>query len=363
MRFYLLLLLFGLTAEIVLSTILLATSSRELTFRENRLYKRLVKRQLQDCIPENCAVPNCGRDFVAMRLPNECCEKCVRKCYQSIAQQNPQAPQTQYGYDRYPYQNQPQYQQPQYQQPQYQQPQYQQPRVDVYIFGPDDGAKVSEGQSIYFDCEVVAPYQQNIQPRWLRQGNQPLPFKARSSPLEGNRKIVRLAIADATASDAGRYECSAGTGNPADQASIDLQVTAGGQYPRPAQPAPYNPYGDQSGYNQQYPYYPPSNYPQPPQQPSYPYDTNPYPPAQPNPPPYNDPYNQPGYPYSNENQPQPRPETNDDQSGTNEDANNVPRTDQATTPPESEKPAPSEKEPDDDAGAEYDGDYDDENAR
>ncbi|CAF1006421.1 unnamed protein product, partial [Didymodactylos carnosus] len=47
MKFYLLLLLIGLAAEVTLSAKLLARSSRELTFRENRRYKRLVKRQLQ----------------------------------------------------------------------------------------------------------------------------------------------------------------------------------------------------------------------------------------------------------------------------------------------------------------------------
>jgi len=42
--------------------------------------------------------------------------------------------------------------------------------------------------------------------------------------LPGNRKLARLTIPDATQSDAGRYECSAGTGNSNDVASIDLQV-------------------------------------------------------------------------------------------------------------------------------------------
>ncbi|CAF1624903.1 unnamed protein product [Didymodactylos carnosus] len=295
---------------------------------------------------------------------------------QSIVQQDPQS---QYGYDRYPYQR-PQYpSEPSYpySPPQQQQPQWSQPRVDVYIFGPDDGAKVSDGQSIYFDCEVVAPYQQNVQPRWTRQGNQPLPYKARSAPLEGNRKIVRLTIPDASSSDAGRYECNAGTGNAADSASIDLQVTAGGQYPRPAQPAqpaqPYNPYGDQSGYNQQYPYYPGGyNYPQQPQQPpqpqpNYPYDSN-YQPAQPQPPAY-DPYNQPGYPYSNENPQQPpnkQPESppaqdaNDDDSDTNEDEDDAPEAAKTTVPAPVEPAKPSAPEPADDAATDYDEGYDDE---
>ena len=54
---------------------------------------------------------------------------------------------------------------------------------------------------------------------------QPLPYKSQSTVLAGNRKLARLTIPDATPSDAGRYECSAGTGNPSDQASIDLQVS------------------------------------------------------------------------------------------------------------------------------------------
>lgn len=52
-----------------------------------------------------------------------------------------------------------------------------------------------------------------------------MPYKAQSTSLPGNRKLVRLTIPDATPSDAGRYECNAGTGNSADQASIDLQVS------------------------------------------------------------------------------------------------------------------------------------------
>jgi hypothetical protein len=57
------------------------------------------------------------------------------------------------------------------QQPAYD-PYAQQSRVDVYIYGPDEGARVSNGQSIYFDCEVIAPYNQQAQPRWSRAGNQ-----------------------------------------------------------------------------------------------------------------------------------------------------------------------------------------------
>ena len=53
---------------------------------------------------------------------------------------------------------------------------------------------------------------------------QPLPFKVQSTTLTGSRKLARLTIPDATQSDAGRYECNAGTGNANDQASIDLQV-------------------------------------------------------------------------------------------------------------------------------------------
>lgn len=44
--------------------------------------------------------------------------------------------------------------------------------------------------------------------------------------LPGSRKIARLTIPDATRSEAGRYECNAGTGNPTEQTSIDLQVSA-----------------------------------------------------------------------------------------------------------------------------------------
>jgi len=164
-------------------------------------------------------------------------------------------------------------------------PYSQQGRVDVYIYGPDEGARVSSGQSIYFDCEVTAPHNQYGQPRWSRAGNQPLPHKAQTTALQGHRKIQRLAIPDATYSDAGRYECSAGTGNPADQASIDLQVTEGGYYPRP-QPQP-----------QPQPHYPP-------------YD------------PYNQyPYNQPGYHPSQPHpqpQPQPQPQPGDGEEGGDE---------------------------------------------
>ena len=121
-----------------------------------------------NCDRRACNVPNCGKDFVAAALPGECCEKCVPWEYaSSLGIQYPQAPpqpvydpRTQQGY---PYNNQYSYNQPQ---------QYQPQRVDVFIFGPEDGARVSTGQSIYFDCEVVSPYNQYAQPRWSRSGNQ-----------------------------------------------------------------------------------------------------------------------------------------------------------------------------------------------
>jgi hypothetical protein len=120
-----------------------------------------------NCDRRTCNVPNCGKDFVAAALPGECCEKCVPWEYAaSLGIQYPQAP-PQPVYDPRAQQAQ-QYNQYPYNQPQ----QYQPQRVDVYIFGPDDGARVSSGQSIYFDCEVVSPYNQNAQPRWTRSGNQ-----------------------------------------------------------------------------------------------------------------------------------------------------------------------------------------------
>jgi hypothetical protein len=125
-----------------------------------------------NCDRRTCIVPNCGKDFVAAALPGECCEKCVPWEYAaSLGIQYPQAPpqpvydprtQQGYQYNQYAY-NQP---------PQYQPQQQQAQRVDVYIFGPDDGARVSTGQSIYFDCEVISPYNQYAQPRWSRSGNQ-----------------------------------------------------------------------------------------------------------------------------------------------------------------------------------------------
>jgi hypothetical protein len=120
-----------------------------------------------NCDRRTCNVPNCGKDFVAAALPGECCEKCVPWEYAaSLGIQYPQAP-PQPVYDPRAQQAQ-QYNQYPYNQPQ----QYQPQRVDVYIFGPDDGARVSSGQSIYFDCEVVSPYNQYAQPRWTRSGNQ-----------------------------------------------------------------------------------------------------------------------------------------------------------------------------------------------
>ena len=112
-----------------------------------------------NCDRRSCQPTNCGKDFVAAALPGECCEKCVPLEYAaSLGIQYPQAPVA--PQPVYPYQ--------QYNQA----PQYQPQRVDVYIFGPDDGARVSTGQSIYFDCEVVSPYNQYAQPRWSRAGNQ-----------------------------------------------------------------------------------------------------------------------------------------------------------------------------------------------
>ncbi|CAF1138771.1 unnamed protein product [Adineta steineri] len=291
---------------------LLASSSRQLNRRETKLVKRLVKRQaLNDpnCDRRTCNVPNCGKDFVAAALPGECCEKCVPWEYaSSLGLQYPQAPpppqpaydpraQQAYPYNQYPY-NQPQ--------PQPQPQQYQPQRVDVYIFGPEDGARVSAGQSIYFDCEVVSPYNQYAQPRWSRSGNQPLPYKVQSTTLPGNRKLARLAIPDATQSDAGRYECNGGTGNANDQASIDLQVTEGGYYPRqPAQPQP------QPQPQPQYPPYDPYN--------QYPYNQPNYYPAQPQPQPQPQPRPQP----QPQTQPPPQPAADDggnDEGDEGEDA-------------------------------------------
>lgn len=191
MKFILVALILCTTVYVVCGEKLLASSSRQLNRRETKLVKRLVKRQVlsgkkkekkrcvwfffivfcqwldPNCDRRTCNVPNCGKDFVAAALPGECCEKCVPWEYAaSLGIKYPQAPpqpqydpRTQYNYN-YPYQQQPAYQQ------------QQQQRVDVYIFGPDDGARVSSGQSIYFDCEVVSPYNQYAQPRWSRSGNQ-----------------------------------------------------------------------------------------------------------------------------------------------------------------------------------------------
>ncbi len=97
-----------------------------------------------NCNPRACAVPNCGKDFVAATLPGECCERCVPWEYAASLG------------IRYPQPG----------------PQPGQNRADVYIYGPDEGARVSDGQSIYFDCEVTSPYNPNAQPRWSRAGNQ-----------------------------------------------------------------------------------------------------------------------------------------------------------------------------------------------
>jgi hypothetical protein len=244
---------------------LLASSSNQLTRQETNLFKRLIKRQAYNdpnCDRRSCPTPNCGKDFVAAALQGECCERCVPWEYaQSMGLPYKQGPQ--------PVQDpraQPRSYDP-YGQPQQQQ---QQNRADVYIYGPDDGARVSSGHSIYFDCEVSSPYNQYAQPRWTRAGGQPLPPKAQSTPLAGNRKIARLTIPDTTHGEAGRYECSAGTGNPSDQASIDLQVTDGGYYPR-AQPQPqpqpqypgYDPYNQPRPQLHPQPHHPQPHHPQP----------------------------------------------------------------------------------------------------
>jgi len=111
-----------------------------------------------NCDRRACAVPNCGKDFIATALPGECCERCVPWEYaRSAGLAYPQGPQA--------------IQDPRSQQRPYD-PYNQQNLVNVYIYGPDEGARVSPGQSIYFDCEVIAPYNQNAQPRWSRAGNQ-----------------------------------------------------------------------------------------------------------------------------------------------------------------------------------------------
>jgi hypothetical protein len=115
-----------------------------------------------NCDRRACAVPNCGKDFVAAALQGECCERCVPWEYASSLgipyKQGPQAVQDPRGQQR-PYDP-------------YSQQQQQNRAADVYIYGPDEGARVSSGQSIYFDCEVNAPHSQHAQPRWTRAGNQ-----------------------------------------------------------------------------------------------------------------------------------------------------------------------------------------------
>ncbi|CAF3624473.1 unnamed protein product [Adineta steineri] len=295
-------------ATIYVASSRLLSSTEQLVNRpEINLLRRLVKRQAYNdphCDRRACAVPNCGKDYVATTLQGECCERCVPWEYaRSLGipyTQGSQGPQAQNSY-RPQQQPQPQPQPQPHYDPYAQQPQQQQ-GVDVYIYGPDEGARVSSGQGIYFDCEVVAPYNQHAQPRWSRGGNQPLPHKAQSTVLSGNRKLARLTIPDANHGDAGRYVCSAGTGNPRDETSIDLQVTDGGYNPRPQPtPAPY--------------------------------------PAQPNYPSY-DPYNQPGYYPQPQPQPQPQPsypaaDNNDDGDDDNDDAddNQEPANEPATPAP------------------------------
>jgi hypothetical protein len=115
-----------------------------------------------NCDRRACAVPNCGKDYVAAALPGECCERCVPWEYATsmgipYKQGGPQAIQDHRGhqqhYDPYSQQQQPN-------------------RADVYIYGPEGGARVSSGQSIYFDCEVSSSHNQYAQPRWTRAGNQ-----------------------------------------------------------------------------------------------------------------------------------------------------------------------------------------------
>jgi hypothetical protein len=89
-------------------------------------------------------------------LPGECCERCVPWEYAASLG------------IRYPQPSQP---------PQPPQPYNQ--RTSVYIYGPDEGARVTNGQSIYFDCEVNSPYSQHAQPRWTRGGNQVNVYVAR----------------------------------------------------------------------------------------------------------------------------------------------------------------------------------------
>ena len=153
----------------------LLASSRQLTRRENNMIRRLFKRQAYNgehfetdqkrkriildqhldpnCDRRSCAVPNCGKDFISATLPGECCERCVPWEYAQSLGLRPTGPQSQQvnpSYDPY----------------------NQQGRTDVYIYGPDGGARVSNGNSIYFDCEVTSAYNQNAQPRWSRSGNQ-----------------------------------------------------------------------------------------------------------------------------------------------------------------------------------------------
>lgn len=119
-----------------------------------------------NCDPRRCATPNCGKDTIAGTLPGECCQRCIPWEYAQSIGLVPRAPAPQPSQDYRPqsqaYDNRQQYPPA---------PTYPS-RVDVYIYGPDEGARVSNGQSIYFDCEVFSPYNQYAQPRWTRSGNQ-----------------------------------------------------------------------------------------------------------------------------------------------------------------------------------------------
>ena len=54
-----------------------------------------------NCNRRACAVPNCGKDFVAATLPGECCERCVPWEYaRGLGYQT--GPQSQHGGSYYP---------------------------------------------------------------------------------------------------------------------------------------------------------------------------------------------------------------------------------------------------------------------
>ena len=117
-----------------------------------------------NCDSSRCPQINCGKDTIAGVLPNECCQRCIPWEYAQAIGLYPRAPQPSQNPRAPPQQVQDNYNSYQYNQPQQ--------RVDVYIYGPDDGAYVTAGESIYFDCEVISPYNQYAQPRWSRAGNQ-----------------------------------------------------------------------------------------------------------------------------------------------------------------------------------------------